>query len=205
MQALMFDGIVRRQIDPLINAVSRKLAEAGVTANAVTLTGCALGLAAGVSIAFHHFLAAAALTAISRLCDGLDGGVAKIRGKTDFGGYLDIVLDFVFYGAIPVGFVFADPAQNAVPAAVLLFVFYINGASFLAYAIMAEKRKMQSTVRGEKSLFYTTGFVEATETIVVFILACFRPDWFPLLAWIFAAACAVTALSRIAQAWREFG
>jgi phosphatidylglycerophosphate synthase len=200
----MFDGIVRRQIDPLLNAVSRTLAEAGVAANAVTLAGCALGLAAGLSIALHYFVTAAFLTAVSRLCDGLDGGVAKIRGKTDFGGYLDIVLDFVFYGAIPVGFAFADPARNALPAAVLLFIFYINGASFLAYAIMAEKRKMQSTVRGEKSLFYTTGFVEATETILVFMLACFRPGWFPSLAWIFAAACGYTAVSRVIQAGREF-
>jgi phosphatidylglycerophosphate synthase len=200
----MFDGVVRRNIDPALDLVSRALADAGVTANAVTLTGCALGLAAGLSVALHYFLAAALLIGISRLCDGLDGGVAKIRGKTDFGGFLDIVLDFVFYGAIPLGFAFADPQNNAIPAATLLFVFYINGASFLAYAIMAEKRKLLSTVRGEKSLFYTTGFVEATETIIVFILACVRADWFPALAWTFAAACGYTAVSRIILAGREF-
>jgi phosphatidylglycerophosphate synthase len=200
----MFDGVIRKGIDPALDRLSRALANAGATANAVTLAGCALGLAAGFAIALHYFLTAALLTAVSRLCDGLDGGVAKIRGKTDFGGFLDIVLDFVFYGAIPLGFAFADPAQNALPAAVLLFVFYINGASFLAYAIMAEKRKLLSTVRGEKSLFYTTGFVEATETIAVFILACFRPDWFPALAWVFAAACGYTALARMLQARREF-
>jgi phosphatidylglycerophosphate synthase len=200
----MFDGVIRRSIDPALDRTSRMLAGAGITANAVTLTGCALGIAAGFAIALHYFLTAALLIAVSRICDGLDGGVAKIRGKTDLGGFLDIVLDFVFYGAIPVGFAFADPGQNALPAAVLLFVFYINGASFLAYAIMAEKRKLLSTVRGEKSLFYTTGFVEATETIVVFILACLRPDWFPVLAWIFAAACGYTAVARMFQARREF-
>jgi phosphatidylglycerophosphate synthase len=200
----MFDGVIRRSIDPALDRTSRMLAGAGITANAVTLTGCALGIAAGSAIALHYFLTAALLIAVSRICDGLDGGVAKIRGKTDLGGFLDIVLDFVFYGAIPVGFAFADPGLNALPAAVLLFVFYINGASFLAYAIMAEKRKLLSTVRGEKSLFYTTGFVEATETIVVFILACLRPDWFPVLAWIFAAACGYTAVARMFQAAREF-
>ena len=201
----MFDGIVRRQIDPLLDAISRKLADAGVTANAVTLAGCALGLAAGLSIALHYFLTAALLIAVSRLCDGLDGGVAKIRGKTDFGGYLDIVLDFVFYGAIPISFAFADPAQNALPAAALLFAFYINGASFLAYAIMAEKRGMQTQARGEKSLFFTTGLAEATETIAVFMLACLAPDWFPVLAWGFAIVCVYTAAARMVQAWREFG
>lgn len=200
----MLDGAIRNAIDPALNLVSAMLARGGVSANAVTLAGCALGLAAGGVIAAGMFVSGACLIALSRLCDGLDGGIAKIRGKTDLGGYLDIVLDFVFYGAIPLGFAFADPAQNAIPAAALLFAFYINGASFLAYAIMAEKRKMLSTVRGEKSLFYTTGFVEATETIIVFILACFRPDWFPVLAWIFAAACGYTAVARIFQAGREF-
>ncbi len=200
----MLDGVIRRQIDPVLDGMSQILADKGVTANAVTLAGCALGAAAGAAVAFHYFLAGALLIMISRLCDGLDGGVAKIRGKTDFGGFLDIVLDFVFYGAIPVGFAFANPTQNAIPAVVLLFVFYINGASFLAFAIMAEKRKMATDVRGKKSLFYTTGLVEATETIIVFILACFMPDWFPALAWLFAAACGITALARIVQAGREF-
>ena len=201
----MFDGMIRKQIDPLLDAVSRRLAGAGVTANAVTLAGCALGLAAGLCIALHFFLAAAFLTGVSRLCDGLDGGVAEIRGKTDFGGYLDIVLDFVFYGAVPVGFAFADPAQNALPAAALLFAFYINGASFLAYAIMAEKRGLQTDVRGAKSLFFTTGLAEATETIAVFLLACLAPLWFPALAWGFAAVCVYTAVARMVQARRDFG
>jgi phosphatidylglycerophosphate synthase len=200
----MLDGVIRRQIDPVLDRVSQILTDKGVTANAVTLAGCALGAAAGAAVALHYFLTGAALIMVSRLCDGLDGGVAKIRGKTDFGGFLDIVLDFVFYGAIPVGFAFANPAQNAIPAVVLLFVFYINGASFLAFAVMAEKRKMETDVRGKKSLFYTTGLVEATETIFVFILACIIPEWFPALAWLFSAACGITALARIVQAGREF-
>ncbi len=81
------------------------------------------------------------LLLLSRLCDGLDGAVARHTQKTDRGGFLDIVLDFAFYGVIPLGFVVAEPAQNAVAGAVLLFAFYVNGASFLAYAIMAEKRE----------------------------------------------------------------
>jgi phosphatidylglycerophosphate synthase len=200
----MFDGVVRKKIDPALGRISRALAGAGVSANAVTLTGCALGLAAGLAIAQHYFLTAALLTVVSRLCDGLDGGVAKIRGKTDFGGFLDIVLDFVFYGAIPLSFAFADPARNALPAAALIFSFYVNGASFLAYAIMAEKRGLRSDARGPKSLFFTTGLAEATETIAVFLLACLVPGWFPVLAWGFAAVCIYTALARIMQAKWQF-
>jgi hypothetical protein len=88
----------------------------------------------------------------SRLADGLDGAVARARGKSDFGGYLDIVCDFAFYGAIPLGFVLLDPAANGAAGAFLLAAFYVNGATFLGYAILAAKRGMETRSRGEKSL-----------------------------------------------------
>ncbi len=200
----MLDGLIRRRIDPALNRISRMLAQAGVSANMVTLAGGALGLAAGAAIGLHAYLTGATLILLSRLCDGLDGSIAKIRGKTDFGGFLDIELDMVFYGAIPVGFAIANPADNAVPTVVLLFVFYINAATFLAFAIMAEKRAMPSNVRGEKSLHYTTGLIEASETIVVYLVACLVPDWYAFLAWIFSAALGITALGRALQARRVF-
>lgn len=200
----MFDGAIRQIIDPALVKLSSALSNAGISANAMTFIGCGLGLAATLGVALQYYLLGAGLIAISRLCDGLDGGIAKIRGKTDLGGYLDIVLDFVFYGAIPMGFAFADPATNAIPAVVLIFSFYVNGASFLAYAIMAEKRGLQTEVRGSKSLFFTTGLAEATETIAVFLIACLMPSWFPVLAWGFAGLCIYTAVVRIFQAARDF-
>jgi phosphatidylglycerophosphate synthase len=199
----MFDGAIRAQIDPALDRLSRMIAGAGVSANSVTLFGFGLGLVAAASIASQHFLLGAMFIAISRLCDGLDGGVAKINGKTDLGGFLDIVLDFAFYGIIPVAFAFANPQENALAAIVLIFSFYVNGASFLAYAIMAEKRGLMTTARGEKSLFFTTGLAEASETIAVFLIACLVPAWFPILAWLFSAICLYTALVRILLAYEQ--
>jgi len=193
----MLDGAVRAKIEPAIDAIGRAIARTGLTANAVTVIAFLLGLAAAGLIAFHAYLFGMIVLLLSRLCDGLDGAVARVKGKTDFGGYLDIVLDFGVYGMIPVGFALADPAMNAVPAAVLVLSFYVNGASFLAFAIMAEKHGLSTSQRGEKSFFFTTGLAEATETIAVFVLACLFPRWFPWLAWIFAAICFYTALSRI--------
>lgn len=201
----MLDGWARRGIDPAIGRLAGLVARTGVSANAVTLSAFAIGALAGVAIALQHFLVGLALIVVSRIGDGLDGAVARLRGKTDYGGYLDIVLDFFFYGAIPLGFALADPAANAVPAAVLVFSFYVNGASFLAFAILAERRRLATVARGEKSIFFTTGLAEATETIAVFVLACVFPAWFPLLAYVFAAVCFYTALSRIVLAGRQFG
>ena len=200
----MLDGAGRKLIDPLLVRIGERLAAAGVAADAVTWAGLALGLLAGAAVAGEWYWLAIALIAASRMCDGLDGVVARLRAATDFGGFLDIVLDFAFYGAIPLGFVLADPQANGVAGAVLLFAFYVNGASFLAYAVMAQKRGIASRARGEKSLYFTTGLAEATETLAVFIAACLFPDWFPVLAYVFAAVTLYTAASRIVLASREF-
>lgn len=201
----MLDGWARRKLAPVLDGMAGPLAGAGVPANAVTVVACLIGLAAAGAIAAGLFWLGLALLLVSRLGDGLDGAVAARHGKTDLGGFLDIVLDFVFYGAIPLGFAFADPAANGLAAAALLFSFYVNGSSFLAYAVMAERRKMATEVRGPKSLFFTTGLAEATETIVVFVLFCLFPAWLAPLAWAFAALTLYTALSRIVLAARTFG
>lgn len=200
----MLDGWAHRKIAPVLERLAGPLASAGASANAVTVTGFAVGLAAAVAIASGHFWTGLVLVLVSRLSDGLDGAIARIKGRTDLGGYLDIVLDFTFYGAVPLGFVFADPAANALAGAVLIFSFYVNGASFLAYAIMAEKRHMTSEARGAKSLFFTTGLAEATETLAVFVLFCLFPGWFAPLAYVFAALTLYTAVSRIVLAAQSF-
>jgi phosphatidylglycerophosphate synthase len=201
----MLDGWARQRLDPLLDALGRRLDATGISANAVTLAGCAIGLGAALAISAGWFWLGLVLIGISRLGDGVDGAIAKINGKTDLGGYLDIVLDFVFYGAIPLGFVVFDPSANGLAGAALLFAFYVNGSSFLAYAVMAERRKLFGDARGPKSLFFTTGLAEASETIFVFVAFCLFPGWFSQIAWVFAALTLYTALSRIVLAWRTFG
>ena len=200
----MLDGQAKKLIDPSLQLAGNWLHRRGIGADAVTLAGFALGIAAAVAIAQQLFLLGLVLVLLSRLADGLDGAVARASQKTDFGGFLDIVLDFAFYGMIPLGFVFADPAANGIAGAVLLLSFYVNGASFLAYAVMAEKRGLETDQRGQKSLFFTTGLAEATETIIVFAAMCVFPHWFAGIALMFAAICFYTALSRIMLARRQF-
>ncbi len=184
-------------IDPPLNAIGVRLANAGISANMVTVSGFCLGLLAAVSIAFGYFLAGFVLIALNRLFDGLDGAVARASQKTDLGGYLDITLDFFFYGAIPLAFAIQAPETNALPAAALLASFYANGSAFLAFAIMAEKRKLSTNHQGAKSLYYIGGLAEGTETIGLFLLMALLPAWFPVLAWAFAGVCLVSASARV--------
>lgn len=201
----MLDGVMRRLIDPAVNAAGRALAARGVGADGVTLAGLGAGLAgAGVIWAAGPWWAALALVLAGRVLDGLDGAVARVRGKTDFGGYLDIVADFVFYAAVPLAFVLRDPSVNGAAGAFLLATFYINGATFLGYAVLAEKRGMQTSGRGEKSLYFTAGLLEGTETIAFFTILCLWPAAFAALAVIFGALCLVTAAARVGVAARVF-
>lgn len=201
----MLDSAMRKMIDPPLNAAGRGLASRGLSANMVTLIGLALGLVAALVIALGWTWAALVPLLASRLADGLDGAIARATQKTDFGGFLDIVADFVFYGAIPLAFVVLDPAAHGLAGAFLLASFYVNGTSFLGYAILAEKHNMKTSAQGQKSLYYSNGILEGTETILFFVALCLFPQWFVALAWVFGAACLVTAGLRVYAAWKTFG
>jgi phosphatidylglycerophosphate synthase len=200
----MLDGWAKSRINPLMAVLAQHLANAGVSANQVTVAGWIAGVCAAVAIWQGFYLLGLALFLLNRLCDGLDGAVARLKGPTDLGGYLDIVLDFAIYGAIPLGFILADPANNWLAGAVLLVSFYVNGASFLAYSAIAAKRGMTSHARGTKALYFTTGLAEGTETILFFIAFCLFPQWFAPLALVFAAMCFWTAFWRVMDARRQF-
>lgn len=200
----MLDARIRLLIDPPLTGAGLWLARLGVSANAVSLAGLAFGLLMAAMIAAGFGALALVPLAFSRLADGLDGPVARATGATDFGGYLDILCDFVFYGAVPLAFVVRDPSVNGLAGAFLLASFYVNGASFLGYAILAGKRGLETRAQGEKSLYFSAGLLEGTETILFFTLLCLLPGAFVPLAYVFGVLCFATALSRGLMARRHF-
>lgn len=191
----MFDARLRPLIDPPLNRAGQWIAATGVTANQVTLAGMAIGLAAAVAIGVEHYAIGLALILLSRLLDGLDGAIARATAKSDFGGYLDIVCDFAFYVAVPVGFGFADPT-NLMFAVVLVACFTVTGISFLAFAVLAAQRGLETRAHGEKSFFYNTGLAEGGETIGFFIVMCLWPAGFPVLVSVFSGVCVLTVVQR---------
>jgi phosphatidylglycerophosphate synthase len=196
----VLDARLRRLIDSPLDRLAAPLASRGLSANAVTVVGFLIGLGAAAAIAGRAYLLGLGLLLLNRLLDGLDGAVARRRGLTDLGGFLDIVLDFLIYSAVPFAFALADPGANALAAAFLIFSFVGTGSSFLAFAIMAAKRGIATDLRGQKSLYYLGGLTEGTETILMFVLACLWPAWFPWIALVFGLLCWLTTATRIAIA-----
>ena len=111
----MLDSRIRRAIDPALDRLGAILARWGLGANAVTVAGFVVGMAAWGALAARAYALAAALILGNRLADGLDGAVARRNGLTDLGGYLDIVLDFFFYAGVPFFFAVGQP-DAALPA-----------------------------------------------------------------------------------------
>lgn len=193
----MLDRAATALLKPALERVAAGLVRAGVGADAITFAGFALGIAGAAAIALGSPLTGLALIAASRLCDGLDGAVARWTAPTDRGAFLDITLDFVFYASVPLAFAIADPAANALAAALLLAAFIGTASSFLAFAVFAERRGLASSDFPSKGLYYLGGLTEATETLACFAAMCLWPQHFALLATVFAALCAVTAITRI--------
>jgi phosphatidylglycerophosphate synthase len=200
----MLDAALTRLLRPVLGTIARALTRLGISANALTFTGFALGMGAATAIALGAMGWGAALIAVSRLADGLDGAVARQTQATDRGGFLDITLDFVFYASIPFAFALHQPQANALPAAALLAAFMGTGASFLAFAAVAARRGMVSTQWPDKSIYFLGGLTEASETLAFFMAMCLWPHAFAPLAWGFAALCVLTAALRLVWGWQAF-
>jgi len=193
----MLDRAANAALMPLLQVIARALVRLRVSADAVTVLGFAVGVAAAAAIALQAYLLGLALILASRLADGLDGPVARLTQPTDRGAFLDITLDFLFYASIPLAFALADPAAHALPAAVLLAAFIGTGSSFLAFAVLAHKRGIASRDYPNKGLYYLGGLTEATETLICFGLMCLWPAHFAWWAYGFAVLCALTTATRI--------
>lgn len=176
---------------------AHQLVRFGVSANQITVLSFIIGLLALPLLAFEQYLLALMAILVNRIGDGLDGAVARLRGISDAGGFLDIVLDFLFYSAVIFGFVLANPETNAVAGAFLIFAFVGTGSSFLAFASVAGKLGIDSPVYKQKSLYYMGGLTEGTETIAFYVVICLLPGLFSPLAWCFGLLCWLTTATRI--------
>lgn len=174
----------------------------GVKANWITLLGFVMGMMVLPALYFGNTSLALVFVIINRVMDGLDGAVARLQGPTDLGGYLDITLDFIFYSAVIFGFALMNPVDNALAASFLIFSFMGTGSSFLAFAIMAEKRKIERLEYGHKSLYFLGGLAEGTETIAFLVLICLLPSYFAVMAYLFGVICWITTATRIYAGYR---
>lgn len=187
-----------------ISQAAKQLHKLGITANMISIIGFIIGLLAINFLAMSNFVAALICILLNRLCDALDGALARHTKITEFGIFLDATLDYVFYAGLIFGFALANPYENAVVATFLLFAFTSSACAMLAYAIVAYKNNARQKLEIAKSPFYLGGFAQGFETFVGMILLCIIPFCFMPIAIILGVLCFIKACSVVVAAYYNF-
>ena len=172
-----------------------------ISANQITIIGFIFGLMMCLFIYLELFFFAIFFLILNRICDGLDGVMARLTVPTYLGAYLDIVLDFIFYSAFILIFGLLD-TSNIIITCLLLFSYICTGTTFLAQAIIQPKLDLiqkdeNLNIDIPKSFYYSAGLIEGTETILFMILCLLFPNLYFFFGLIFSILCLLTALSRI--------
>mgnify|MGYP006292714065 CR=1 FL=1 len=198
----MLDSYLRGYIDPLLKKIAAFFKDLPITANHFTCGGFFIGMVACFLAALQLYGWALLCLILNRLCDGLDGAIARAKDQTsDFGGYLDITLDFFIYAGFPLCIAIGlGTIEAAYAAAFLLFCIITTSTSFLAYAIIAAKNNIHTEHQGKKSFYFSNGLMEGTETIIFMCLICVLPQYFVILCCVFGVLCLITTAIRIYMA-----
>ncbi len=200
----MFDVRLRRLLDPSLTRGAMVLDRTWITPARLTAAGLVLGLGSAVTAGVGWWAISAGLWLVSRLADGLDGPLARLRtargqGDSGAGGFFDITADFTVYGATVVGVAIgAGGAQW--PFLLVLLAYYVNGAAFLAFSSIAERSG--ATIDDGRSLSFVGGLAEGAETIVVHTLWLILPVWAPQIAVVWAAVVGISGAQRIVAGYR---
>ncbi len=196
----MFDEWLRAYKDRLLAGLAGRLGR--VSPNQVTVLAFLVGVGAVAAIAGDRRGLAFALWLLNRLLDGLDGTLARLHGRSsDFGAYLDVLLDFAVYAAVPVALVLAAPAPGATFAALVLMAsFYLNAASWMYLAALLERRGEHA---GATRVVMPAGLVAGTETIVLYSAAILLPRQLGVICWLMAGLVFVGVIQRLVWARRR--
>ena len=184
--------------------LGKKIAKTGLSANWITLLGLLVGLLAMNFVAMRMYASAILCILINRFFDGLDGAVARCAKPSDFGVFLDTICDYIFYAGIIFGFALANPEQNAVCAAFLLFAFTVAAVVMLAYAMIAYKKSKAVYISLNNSPFYLWGFAQGAETFIAVLLLCLLPSFFVVIAIFFGVLSLIKAVGLMVSAYYSF-
>jgi len=194
----MIDVMLRTQKDRLMTPMVQYMSTA-IHPNVISFIALGVGLLSASAVMSQAYIVGLILWLLNRILDGLDGVVARVHHKqSDFGGYLDLLLDFIVYLAIPVAFIYAMPTtENFWAGIALLTVYVINLLSWSTLSALLEKRQLQTHKR-LTSLEMPTGLIEGAETIVFYILFYLLPNY---VAYIFVTMSILVLYTAGQRVW----
>ncbi len=197
----MFDTSLRNLKDRVGEPIAQRMR--GVSPNIISIIGVGFGIGSAILAARHLYLWGLTFWLLNRTLDGLDGLLARLHHKQDdFGGYLDILLDFVAYAAIPLGFGLGTASQNIYLAlAILLSTYYLNTASWMYLAAILEKHAARDPETAT-TIVMPAGLVGGFETIIFYSLFFLLPQYLLYIFIIFSALILFAVIQRLIWAYK---
>ena len=165
-------------IGPLRADAAARLAALGVGARVLMFAAFIGGLATLPSIATGHFWLGITFILLSHATAWIGGMNADARG-TDLASAFELIV----LSGIPFAFALHDPSSGLSASLLLLAMIAAGAASLFANS----DRKLSG--------------LDVMICVAAFVLACLRPDWFALIAYVLSLFCFVSAGARIALAF----
>ncbi len=192
----MFDTSLRRFKDHVGAPLARRMNR--VSPIFISMLALVVGLHSAYSAYKQQYILAFALWIFNRILDGLDGLIARLHQRqSDFGGYVDILTDFVIYATLPIGLVIGSPSnEHYLALSILLASFYVNTASWMYLAAILEKRALH-TSDTQTTIVMPAGIIGGFETIIAYGIFLLFPAYITILFSIFAALIFITITQRL--------
>ncbi|MGI9611343.1 MAG: CDP-alcohol phosphatidyltransferase family protein [Acidimicrobiales bacterium] len=190
----MFDGSWRGRIERGVDPVGERLHRAGVTANALTVSGVVMAAAAAVAIGSGRLRLGFVLVVAAALPDLLDGAVAKAAGPTSrrgafFDSTADRLSDTLIQSSVAWYLIADDRGLVAMVAVAVL------GASWLISYQRAKAESLGFEAKG--------GIMERAERVILLCVGLLFPALLVPVQWVMLVFTIVTAAQRFAKVWRQ--
>ena len=204
----MFDRSIQRLTQKPLSILGKFLLKI-FKPNQITIIGFFFGIVMCFLIFIHSYFLAILFLFLNRLCDGLDGVMARQTSPSPLGAYLDIILDFIIYAAFVLVFSLQNEI-NLLTGVFLLFSYICTGTTFLTQAIIQPQldysQQDHDDVKDEipKSFIYASGLIEGSETIFFMFLCLILPKAFPILGFLFGMLCLITAIARVIIFYKKY-
>jgi phosphatidylglycerophosphate synthase len=204
----MFDRSIQRLTQKPLSILGKFLLKI-FKPNQITIIGFFFGIVMCFLIFIHSYLLAILFLFINRLCDGLDGVMARQTSPSPLGAYLDIILDFIIYASFVLVFSLQNEI-NLLTGVFLLFSYICTGTTFLTQAIIQPQldysQQDHDDVKDEipKSFIYASGLIEGSETIFFMFICLILPKAFPILGFLFGMLCLITAIARVIIFYKKY-
>lgn len=195
----MLDEPFRAAFARRLTPAARRLAQAGVSPNGLTLAAFALALLAAGAVAAGWRWSGLGLWLASRLLDGFDGLVARTSGRTSpYGAVLDVTLDMAAYSLMLVAFASQHPRWHLLWELTLVG-YVLASTSTLVLSSLLEARAQKT---GDRSVQFTPGLAEAGETTIAYILFTCLPGAAGTIGWVWCGLVYATVVQRLRLARR---